>query len=193
MRSEEGLASMSGLGSRLRHERRLRKLRLKDMAKRIGCSESLLSKIELDRISPSLQTLHKIAEALGTSVAALFSDKAETKVTIYRSGERPVLQLGTTDRPGRTVLERMTPYAEQRLLSANLHVVPPGGGSAGAISHLGEEVGFVITGYIELEVDNEIYLLGAGSSFFFNSGLPHRYRNIGSAEAQIVWINTPPY
>lgn len=193
MASEKAFSSMTGLGSRLRHERQARKLRLKDLAGQIGCSESLLSKIELDRISPTLQTLHKIAEALGTTVAALFSEKTNTKVTIYHSGERPELQLGDTDRPGRTVLERMTPYARNRQLSANLHVVPPGGGSEGTISHVGEEVGFVITGYVELEVDDECYLLGAGSSFFFNSGLPHRYRNIGSAEAQIVWINTPPY
>jgi transcriptional regulator with XRE-family HTH domain len=189
----EEISAVSSLGSRLRHERRLRKLRQRDLAARVGCSESLLSKIELNRISPSLQTLHKIAEALGTSVAALFSDTVESKVTIYRRGERPALQLGGADRLGRTVLERMTPYSEQRVLNANLHIVPPGGGSAGTIAHAGEEVGFVIVGYIELEIDSEKFLLDPGTSFFFNSALPHRYRNIGSDEARIVWINSPPY
>ena len=34
------------------------------------------------------------------------------------------------------------------------------------------------------------YLLGAGGSFFFNSSLPHSYRNVGTSEARVVWMNS---
>lgn len=193
MNNVSGKVDFGGLGSKLRHARHLKKLRLKDVADRIGCSESLLSKIELDRVSPSLQTLHKLAEALGTSVAALFSAEKDSKVSIYRAGERPVLNLGDGDMECSTRLERMISYTEGRMLNANLHVVPPGGGSQGTIAHTGEEVGYVISGYIEIEVDGETFLLDEGTSFFFPSHLPHRYKNIGSDEARIIWINTPPY
>lgn len=184
---------LTGLGAKLRHMRRLKKLRLKDIADRIGCSESMLSKIELDRANPSLQTIHKLAEALGSSVAALFAGSDARKVSIYRPSERPTLLLGPKEAPHLTRMEHMTPYQEGSLLNANVHVVEPGGGSQGTISHAGEEVGYVVCGIVEIEVDGETFVVSEGTSFFFRSLLPHKYRNVGSEVARIVWVNTPPY
>jgi quercetin dioxygenase-like cupin family protein len=125
------------------------------------------------------------------NIAALFSDTNKAVVAAYNQGERVCLNLGSVgDKSPDVVWERMVPYAEGRLLDANLHVVPPGGGSAGSYSHKGEEVGYVVSGYIELTVDGRPILLTAGGSFFFNSELPHSYKNIGSTEAQIVWVNS---
>src|SRR5690348_8733491 len=55
------------IGSQLRRQRRLRGLRLKDVAEKAGLSESLISKIENNKVSPSISTLHSLAKALGTS------------------------------------------------------------------------------------------------------------------------------
>jgi uncharacterized cupin superfamily protein len=79
------------------------------------------------------------------------------------------------------------------MLNGYIHVVPPGSGSNGALRHAGEEVGYILTGVIELVVDGEVATLGPGSSFFFQSLLPHSYRNVGTETARILWINTPPY
>jgi len=178
------------LGQRVRYARQKHGLTLAVVAEQIACSESLLSKIERDRITPTLPTLFKLAEALGTSVAALFSDQQKNQVVIYHQGERPELVLGSkAGKQADTKFERIIPYVEGRLLDANVHVVPPGGGSSGAYSHLGEEVGFVMDGFIELTVDGSISLLKPGSSFFFNSSLPHSYRNIGTESARILWVN----
>lgn len=182
------------LGGRLRHIRRLKGLRLKDVAEAIACSESMLSKIETDRASPSLQLLHRLAEELGTTVQALFSDQEGQTLTVYRDGERPVLKLQTrSDGRPETSLERLIPHAEGRTLNANVHVVPPGCGSNGLLRHRGEEVGYVLEGRIELVVDGVAVLVEAGGSFFFQSSLPHSYRNTGDEIARIVWVNSPPY
>lgn len=181
------------LGEKLRHLRRKSGLTLKQLGDLTGCSESMLSKAERGHVVPSLDLLSRVAQQLGTSIAGLFAETAEQSCFVYKEGERPMLDLGTSTEDGRTVLERLIPYAKGRQLNANLHVVPPGGGSAGVLSHVGEEVGFVIDGYIEVTVDNESHLVGPGGSFFFHSELPHRYRNIGSTTARIVWVNSPPY
>lgn len=179
------------LGSRVRHARKLRRLTLKELGDKVGCSESLLSKVERNHVIPSLPVLWRIAEALGTTFGALFGDESVGPVTTYNNGERPLLSLGTgTGKTPDVVLERMVPSSENRTIDANLHVIPPGGGSSGAYSHSGEEVGYVVSGYLELTVDGRIYLLGAGGSFFFNSSLPHSYRNVGSSEARVVWMNS---
>lgn len=181
------------LGAKLRHLRMKKHLTLKRLGSLTGCSESMLSKCERGHVVPSLDLLSRIAMQLGTSVAELFSDSPEQSCKIYKEGERPSIELGTSTQEGRTVLERLIPYTLGRQLNANLHVVPPGGGSAGTLSHVGEEVGFVIEGYIEINVDGVTHLLGPGGSFFFRSELPHSYRNIGQTTARIVWVNSPPY
>lgn len=181
------------LADKLRHLRRKSGLTLKQLGELTGCSESMLSKAERGHVVPSLDLLSRISKQLGTSVAGLFAEAADQTCFVYKEGERPKLELGATTEDGKTVLERLIPYAKGRQLNANLHVVPPGGGSAGVLSHEGEEVGFVIEGYIEVTVDNESHLVGPGGSFFFQSELPHRYRNIGSTTARIVWVNSPPY
>lgn len=182
------------IGKKLRHTRRVQKKTLRAIADKIRCSESMLSKIELGRVIPSLDLIARLAEELGITIGALFHEETYLPVVIYNAGERPRIELGSgKGRKGHSTLERLIPYERGRLLNANLHVVPPGGGSNGVLTHKGEEVGFVVEGFIQLTVDGKSSLLGAGSSFFFSSTLPHSYRNIGSSDARIVWVNSPPY
>ena len=180
------------LGVKLRHARKLKRMRLKDVASEVGCSESLLSKIECDKAMPSLRTLHRIVTVLDTSIASLFADPAGANVTLYRSGERPVIVIDSAESSDSIRLERMTPYVEGQSLEGNVHVVSPGATNGGEIDHVGEEVGYVLEGEFELTVGSTTYHLKAGDSFFFRSELPHSYRNPGQEVARVLWVNSPP-
>lgn len=180
------------IGPRLRGARRSRRLRLADVASEVGCSESLLSKIETGKAMPSLRTLHRIARALGTSIAELLAERSERELVVYRAGNRPVIHIAGGAARGGISLEQLAPFSTSRLLEANLHVVAVDADNGGAIRHEGEEIGFVAAGQIELTVAGETYRLRAGDSFFFRSQLPHSYRNVGEVEARIVWVATPP-
>ncbi len=182
----------NALGTKLRFARRAKRMRLKDVASEVGCSESLLSKIECDKVTPSLHTLHRIVSVLDTSIASLFSDPAADEVTLYRRGERPVILVDPAESSGPIRLERLTPYAEDQALEGNVHVVSPGATNGGEIKHVGEEVGYVLEGEFELTVGSTTYSLKPGDSFFFRSELPHSYRNPGKVEARVLWVNAPP-
>lgn len=182
----------SQLGIRLRHARLTRGLRLKDVASRVSCSESLVSKIERGHVSPSLKVLHRMVKALDISIASLLSMNDADNGVVKYDGERPTISVGG-DRPDRAIqLERLVPYHEGNLLDGNIHIVAPGAESDGFISHEGEEVGFVLQGVLELCVEGKRYDLKVGDSFYFQSSLRHRYRNPGLETARILWINTPP-
>lgn len=180
------------IGTRLRRARRLKKLRLKDVALAVECSESLLSKIETNKVTPSLRVLHRIATVLDTSITSLFAEPGGSDVTIYRKGEHPTVVIGSADRTGSIKLERLIPYAKECALEGNIHVVEPGADGGGEIKHSGEEMGYVLEGEIELTIGSNSYTLRAGDSFFFRSELPHGYRNRTGQTARILWINTPP-
>lgn len=179
------------IGHRLRYARRTQGLVMKELARRVGCSESLISKIERGHATPSLRMLHNVAAVLNISIASLF-DAAPEEQVVQRDGERPLIHLESRTGNGSIDLERLAPYQEQTLLEANIHLVQPGAESDGAITHEGEEVGYVIEGTIELTVDETSHILNAGDSFYFRSELAHRYRNPGSTVARLLWVNTPP-
>jgi mannose-6-phosphate isomerase-like protein (cupin superfamily) len=49
----------------------------------------------------------------------------------------------------------------------------------------------VVRGTIELTIDGQANILSAGDGYYFPSTLPHRFRNIGPEEAEIISANTP--
>ena len=183
-------AEQDDVGPLLRRLRRRQNLTLLQLAERIGCSESLLSKIERGHLRPTLRMLHLVAHELDVEVSAVMGGQPQSAVTIYEAGARPQFRLsGQVDGAPPVVLERAIPWREECVLDANLHVIPPGCGSEGAYSHQGEEVGFVIAGTVELSVDGRLYRLEPGRSFYFDSRLPHSYINLGPKEAKIFWVN----
>ena len=181
------------IGFQLRRERRIKKLRLKDVADATGLSVSLISKIETNTVGPSLSTLHLVAQALGTSISALFAMEESSTEVVCRQEERPIAgKVQSMSEWDGIEAEIVVPYAEGRLLEGFIFVMEPGGNSGGVLQHDGEECGYVLEGRLELCVGNKKYSLGRGDSFFFPSTIPHTYRNPGKVIARVVWINTPP-
>ncbi len=180
------------VGYRLRHARRQLGLTLKEVADAAGCSESLLSKLENNKAQVSLNVLRRICGALEVTMGELFATAEESGDVVSRAGERMVVEFDPA-RPGyRTHMERLVPYDRNAQLQGNVHIIAPGGGSEGMISHTGEEVGYLLSGEIELLLGEKIYRVGAGDSFYFRSEIPHGYRNVGDTEARVIFINTPP-
>ncbi len=182
------------LGLQLRHARLVKGLRLRDVAEQSGYSESLISKIENNKATPSLNTLHRIAKVLGKTIATLIGDAAPAHHgVVTKSGKRPIIpQISVAGHVSDgTEAELMVPLGNSALMGAFLVRVQPGGSSDGLRHHEGEEVGFVLTGELLLTVDGETYHLGKGDSFHFTSNLQHGFSNPGSAPAEIIWVNTP--
>lgn len=190
---EATVADYRPIGHQIRRERKIHKLRLKDLAEATGLSISLISKIEHNKVDPSLSTLHRLAKALDTSVSALFLREEGLDRVVHKPAERPVAGRvqGMVDWEG-IVAEVMVPYREGRLLEGFIFLMEPGGHSGGRLQHDGEECGYVLEGQLELDVGDVHYHLEAGDSFFFSSEIPHAYRNPGDTTARVIWINTPP-
>jgi transcriptional regulator with XRE-family HTH domain len=182
------------IGARVRHARRVLGYQLRDLAQKVGCSESLLSKIENDKALPSVQMLHKIATELGTSIGFLFADPSDQNRVVMRKGERQIIPTGSHGgrRTEGVQLEWLVPYPESALLSGSIHIVVPGGGSDGMIEHKGEEMGYVLEGQLDITIGDQIFKLQAGDSFFFPSTTPHGYSNPGTETTRVLWVNTPP-
>src|SRR6187401_1715166 len=93
--SADGELEPSRVGARLRAERERRGISLRELARRVGVSPSLVSQIELDRVNPSVSTLYAIVTELGMTMSDVFGD--------WRPDERAVRQAragdGLVERP----------------------------------------------------------------------------------------------
>jgi transcriptional regulator with XRE-family HTH domain len=179
------------VGARLRHARLLEGIRIRELAERVGCAESMISKIENGKVAPSLAMLKRLVEALNRDLSSFFGADINAPGIVQKAGERPV---STTDaiRGGKGVsYERLVPFAAGNLLEGNIHRIEPGGEKVDQITHQGETLGYVVEGELELTIESTTYRLSTGDSFFFKNHLTNRYRNPGTALTRVVWVNTP--
>ncbi len=179
------------LGSKLRMLRRAQSKTLSGVGAAAGCSESMVSKIENGRVNPSISLLHRLADALDTNIAALF-DTLPSDQVVHRAGARPRLTAAGPRHGIGHVIEQIIPVHPSVALQANMHIIAPEGTTGEAIRHFGDEMGYVLSGRIELQIEDEIWGLGAGDSFYFKSDRTHTYRNPGPEEARLLLVNTPP-
>jgi mannose-6-phosphate isomerase-like protein (cupin superfamily) len=123
--------------------------------------------------------LHRIAVTLNTNIATLATEGAPRDGPVLLNGERPVIKAGEIS------LERITLLKRGSLLQVNIHIAPLGEARDGLIEHIGEEVGFVLEGRLELMLGSRSCLVQAGDTFYFSSQTLHRFRNVGRIVARI--------
>lgn len=178
------------LGRDLRGLRKARGMTLGRLAEASGLSVSYLSLLERDRATPSIKALHAISRALGVTISWFFqgaaADAGERDVVVRRAHRRRlVFSSGIVD-------ELLSPHLDGQLELLLSRFAPGANSGDEPYTHLGEEAGLVLRGRLELWLDGRTFLLQAGDSFGFPSTLPHRYRNPGPGETEVIWAITPP-
>lgn len=173
------------MGHKLRVMRKRHGLGLAQAAKRAGISVGFLSAIELSRANPSVATLQRLTAAYGTTVLDMYEMPRRPK-RLVRPKDRRVIETSSGIR-----MELLSVGARQ--LQSMLFRVPPGTGSDGAYSHEGEEFIYMLSGTLELWLDElECHTLREGDGFWFESRLGHRWFNPLKKDAVLLWVNTPP-
>lgn len=176
------------LGARIRALRLSGRRSLRAVAADAGVTESFLSRVERGIASPSIATLRRIAEALGSTIGGLFEGPASNG-RVVRAGERR--QLVDTKRKWKEFL--LTPRDSKQFQVILSFIEPHTGTGPQPYSHdSDQECVIVLKGRMEFWVADEYYELDEGDSLVFESRLPHRNRNPGPRRAQVLWIISPP-
>ena len=200
------------LGPRVRDYRVERGKSLRQLAREVGVSASMISQIETAKSQPSVSTLYAITNALGVSIEELFADEsaaAEAVAPVVQGGTLPtvVQALGAfgLDRLGPLVppdhrrrLDLDSGVTWELLGKLPQHAVDfllityaPGGtssSSGGLMRHPGSEYGFLLSGELTATVAFETYRLQPGDAISFDSTTPHSYRNESDEPAVGIWF-----
>ncbi len=177
-------------GEKIRIVREKKHLTLKAVATQAGVSESLVSQIERNRVSPAIDTLLSLANVLDINLEYLFEEYNRTRpVSIIRSGER------RTTHEEEIVYEEIAQPMEkdgQNSIESYVVTIPPRCHThRGSYGHLGRELGFVIQGSAILHYENKEYIINEGDSVNFSAGSPHTIENSGEIPFKAIWVVTP--
>ncbi|KQT87468.1 cupin domain-containing protein [Aurantimonas sp. Leaf443] len=180
---------MPAIGAGLRELRRRRQLTTRQLAARSGISHSTISLLERDRMSPSVDTLGAILEAMGSTLTGFFSELGDRipHSPFYAGPDLP--EIGRVD----GISYRMVGinHPNRRLLMLR-ETYRPGADTGEAFSHTAHEAGIVTSGAVEITVGAETRRLSAGDAYYFDSATPHRFRNAGEEPAELISAITPP-
>jgi transcriptional regulator with XRE-family HTH domain len=195
-RSSRSEQRISHHGRRIRHARLVKGYTLRQLADVVECSESMISKLENSRLSPSLAMLHRLAEALDTTVPDLLIVDGEATdeqaVTLFPADRFLKLPAQADDQNQMVWFDRVLPFAKSGLLQVNLLHLSPGAEQPRFLQHEGEEFIFVLDGTLDVIVLDHVHPVAAGGGIHFSSMLGHRYANSGTEMVRALWVNTPP-
>ncbi len=202
------------LGKKIRAIRTAKDMKITEMSRLSGLTTSMISQMERGLISPSIETLKKIGNALDVPLSFLFeTDSGRTPLGVNVQPAQPVQEqselppvnlYGASPVVHAHARKRLSPGdgIELQLLNPNLNgpiefiynvYQPHSGTGQEKYSHPGSECGLVLTGELVVEIEEETYVLRAGDSITFDSTKPHAKRNLSDQVCTCVWANVPPW
>jgi len=176
------------VGRHLRAVRKMHGFSQRELARKAGVTNGTISLIEQNRVSPSISSLRKVLAGIPMSLGEFFTtDFSNTEKVFYRPEE--LTELGDGD----VQLKLVAANRPDRTLSVMREIYAPGADTGEEmLSHEGQEGGVVVRGRIEITVGGARQELGPGEAYYFDSSVPHRFRNPGDEECEIVSANSPP-
>jgi len=175
------------VGQRLRALRKARDLSIRSLAEQSGLSVNTLSLIENGRTSPSVSTLHQLAQSLNVSITAFFEGEQQKKRVVYqKAGERQqiVFSQGQMEK----LSEGMPRLGSEPFITK---LEPKATSGETPIVYAGREFIYCLEGHITYTVDGDTYSLAPGDSLIFDAFIPHSWRNTASTNSRALLVLCP--
>ena len=176
------------LGKTIQRLRTAGKLSLGDLSEMSGVAKSMISQIEKNESNPTLATLSRLSQALGTSVGAVLSDS--------RSGTGLVQSISPQDTPLLLSEDRL---CQLRIIGWIETVewvqwydfqAKPGGKLESSPHPIGSVENLsILKGKVRVQVGDESWIAEAGETLRYRGDRPHLIENIGSDDAHATMVN----
>jgi transcriptional regulator with XRE-family HTH domain len=161
------------IGREVRRQREKLDITISELAKAAGISAGMLSKIENGATSPSLSSLHALAQALQVPLTTFFRDFDEMRTaTFVKAGQGLAIERRGTRAGHQYQLLGHVPSGPLMVepylitLTAKSDVFP-------AFQHAGVEFLYMLEGEVAYRHGSRTYLMTPGDSLYFDADAPH--------------------
>ncbi|MBU2983438.1 XRE family transcriptional regulator [Lentibacter algarum] len=169
---------------RLRHGM---SLTLQQLSAASGVSVGYLSQLERGNATPTLGTLSQIAQALKVE-ADYFVRTPRAVDSLTRGDKRPQFAVSGSS----IAYEQIGAERTGHELTSYVMNVPPGYESE-VVTHVGEEIIYILEGEISQMVGEREYLMGPGDSLHYLGTTPHCWSNKTERLARVLWVGRMQY
>ena len=178
------------VGKKLKSIRLKQGLTIQELAARSGVSSNMISRVERGLTIPSVQILMKLADVFAKSINYFVEEVTTTHEVVFSS---PGLRDTTVyDDEHNMHTASFTSGLRDPQFMSFLCTIPTGGSSGRQqMYHPGDELIILIEGQLQVTIAGETYLLEPGDSLSFKSHMPHRWDNVGSGAARVIWTLSP--
>ena len=189
---EDHNAAPLPIGQQIRDLRKAKGLSTASLARAIGKSAGYVNNIENERTDVTVTSLTQISQALGVHISWFFqaADMPDPEETGYvvRHDNRRQLHLA-----GAGIYEELLSPSLTGDIQMVLSTFSPGAVTGSEPTKTEAEMaGFVLSGTLEISIDDKTFQLEKGDSFTVPKGAARRCRNESSEDSISVWVNTPP-
>jgi transcriptional regulator with XRE-family HTH domain len=175
------------LGHRMRARRHELGLSLRELAKRAGLTASFLSQVERDLVSLSIESLRKVSDALEVPIF-YFLVEPDDRGLVVRRDERALLKLPNSN----LTYQLLTPDLNRKMEVFMAEREPGEEKITIPLRQQTEEFIYVLQGQLEIQLDNEVYLLNPGDSVYFDGPMLRRLAARGDTTLRFISVITPP-
>ncbi len=178
------------VGKKLKTIRLKNDLTIQELADRSRVSSNMISRVERGLTIPSVEILMKLAGVFDKSINYFVEEVTTTHEIVFSCpGKRDKT---VYDDEYNMHTESFTSGLRDPQFTSFFCTVQKGGTSGEQnMYHPGDELIFLLEGRLQVIIAGESHVLNAGDSLSFKSHLPHRWDNIGEAEAKVIWTLSP--
>ena len=171
--------------------RKTRKMTLLELSNESGVALATLSRMENGRMTGTLESHMKICKALETNLPDLYKDLSASKKTVEL---RPrALRADVFVHDNKAVSEMLASnFMNKKMMPILIKIGKSGRTHSEETKSGSERFVYLLEGKVEANIGENKYDLVKGDSLYFESSLPHYFRNAGSGEARLVSVTTPP-
>ncbi len=187
--SEKRPTASIDMGMRLRELRVKRGLSQTEVARLIGVTPSTISQIESNLIYPSVPALLKMAEILNIDVSAFFQGGVEGRPkNVFTGPDASDIRFG--DLPEEAISGKLlTPLDfESKVEPYLIEIAPNKTIPAHFFIHKGEELGYLLSGELQMNMEKTLYTARAGDLIYLTNDIPAWWKNTGTEVARLLWI-----
>jgi transcriptional regulator with XRE-family HTH domain len=177
------------IGVKLRTLRTQKRLTLSRLALETGLSTALLSKLETDRMVPTLPTLATISRVYGVGMSYFFSEPGQHSLSITRKAHLAGNGRGL-DAVKTIPLHALA--AGDKLVAQVIEFAP--GGSGSATESYGETTGllYVLEGRLQLDAGGLSEELDAGDCVYLKSKMALNLSAVGKHRCRVLSVTPAP-
>ena len=167
------------IGGILKHHRKRKNITLKELCDLTGLSVSYLSMLERGLNSPTVANLNLICKALDMTMAELIQKLDTSQIVVHRDERETIFRNDGYLYESATKGTRPLSCVVMTISDALVHESTP---------HVADEVGYVISGSLAMNVNGQDYTLEVGDSIYIAANSYHSYRKTSKCDCVSVWV-----